>query len=331
MMESIILSEETRTDLRTSLAQLTSPYDDFETFLVCIYPVFARLHSQVLLKLNAYRNDPRAYGALVVENCPLDDELPPTPIDGRPRKDKKTFVSEACVLGISQMLGEPMGYNDEREGEIIQALCPVRQEAHAPSSASSETELGFHTDFNFDRSRPDQPYNTNNPDYIVLLCLRQDRNQEAQTLYADARDICKKLTPAQLKTMRRPEFQFAASYSFTGKCGSERIWSVPCPLLKGPDDFPEISIDLLCGVRGLTNEANDILQILREVCAHTDVCTRIRLAPGDLLLIDNRKGAHARTAFTAYFDGYDRWMHRVYVRRSLWELRKDHNGSLRVF
>ena len=332
-MERVDLPEPTTTALRESLERLTlsSPYDDIETFLTAIYPVFATLPPSLLQRLSAFRNDPKAYGALVVGNLPIDDDLPPTPLDGRPSMDKKTFISEACVLGISQLLGQPMGYRDEKEGDIVQALCPVPAEAHATSSESSDVELGFHTDFNFDPANPERPYNVLNPDYIVLLCLRGDVNHEAYTRYADARDLCGQLDATTLGIMRAPQFQFAASYSFTRSCGDEKIWSVPSPLLTGPEEFPEISVDLLCGVRGMSGEANATLDRIREACEISGVATSVCLTPGELLIIDNRKGAHARTPFTANFDGYDRWLHRVYVRRSLWELRSTSGESMRVF
>jgi L-asparagine oxygenase len=332
-MDTIDLPEAGRTALRESLEALEpySPYEDLEGFLAAISPVFARLPQPVLQRLGAFRNDPRAYGAIVLRNLPIDDDLPLTPLDGRPSRDKKTFVSEACVLGISQILGEPMGYRDEKEGDVVQALCPVPAEANATSSESSDVELGFHTDFNFDPNNPERPYNVLNPDYIVLLCLRGDREHEAYTLYADARDICKRLDTAQLELARSPLFQFAASYSFTRSCGDEKIWSVPSPLLTGPEEYPEISIDLLCGVRGMGGEADALLDQIREVCKLPGVATSVCLTPGELLIIDNRKGAHARTAFSANFDGYDRWLHRVYARRSLWELRSGSSQSVRVF
>ncbi len=332
-MDTMDLPETDKTALRESLdaLDLSSPYEDFEGFLTAIYPVFATLPRPVRQRLGAFRNDPRAYGAMVLRNLPIDDDLPTTPLDGRPSKDKKTFVSEACVLGISQILGQPMGYRDEKEGDVVQALCPVPTEAHATSSESSDVELGFHTDFNFDPHNPERPYNVLNPDYIVLLCLRGDRKHEAYTLYADTRDICERLDTAQIQLMRAPLFQFAASYSFTRSCGDEKIWSVPSPLLAGPEEFPEVSIDLLCGVRGIDEEANALLDQIREVCKLPGVATSVCLTPGELLIIDNRKGAHARTAFTAAFDGYDRWLHRVYVRRSLWELRSGDSQSMRVF
>ncbi len=332
-MDRVELPASAKTALQHSLDTLGlgSPYDDIETFLTAIYPMFSVLPHSVLQRLSAFRNDPRAYGALILGNLPIDDELPPTPLDGRPSKDRKTFVSEASVLGICQILGQPIGYHDEKEGEIVQALCPVRTEVHATSSESSDIELGFHTDFNFDKDNPERPYNVLNPDYIVLLCLKADQKHEAYTMYADARDICKKLNALELGIMREPLFQFAASYSFTRSCGEEKIWSVPSPLLSGPDEFPEVSVDLLCGARGITDEAHAILDHLRDVCKLPGVATRVCLRPGELLIIDNRKGAHARTAFTANFDGRDRWLHRVYVRRSLWELRSESCRDSRVF
>jgi L-asparagine oxygenase len=332
-MDHLTLSKEEQASVRSAAAAIgsASPYDDFEAFLVDAYQVVAALPSNILRRLVSYGTDPRSYGALVLSNLPIDAPLPPTPLDGRASTAKPTFFSEACILAISLVLGQPLGYRDEKNGDIIQVLAPVPTEARATSSESSDTELAFHTDFNFDSRHPERPYNVLNPDYIVLLGLRGDRHREAFTLYADARDICRRLDPAQLKVMREERYQFAASYSFTGCAGGERIWSVPSRLLSGPEEFPEISVDLLCGVRGVDAEAAETLDTLREVCARPGVSTRVRLGPGDLLIIDNRKGAHARTAFRAHHDGQDRWLHRVYVRRSLAELREAVNGQSRVF
>jgi L-asparagine oxygenase len=330
-MDRIALSPSQKAELSVALSGLNSPYDAIEEFLLDIYPVFAGLPREVLRKLFNFRNDPRAYGALLLENFPVDEELPPTPSDGKRSAGKRTFVTEACALGIAQIFGQPIGYYDEKEGEVIHALCPVRSEAGATSSESSEVSLGFHTDFNYDKENPDSPFNVVNPDYVVLVCLKGAQRGDAGTLYADARDIYRHLSPADIDLMRSPQFQFAASFSFTGKCGSERIWSVPAPLLKGPEAFPEISIDLLCGVRALSEEAEGVLSRIRAVCELPGVASKVHLKPGDVFIMDNRKGAHGRTAFAAEFDGNDRWLHRVYVRRSLWEMRRNSNGSLRVF
>lgn len=329
--DRIALPVNLRDELLHSLVTLGSPYESIDDLLVSVYAIFAKLPKDMLRKIFRFRADPNASGSLLLEGFPIDEDLPPTPTDGRRSLEKKTFISEASLLGVAQLLGQPFGYLAENDGEIIHNLCPVQSEMSATSSESSEISLGFHTDFNFDKDNPEHPFNVTNPDYIVLICLRADRHGQARTSYAAAQDICKHLTANEVGVLRKPAFQFAASYSFTGTCGADRLWSVPSAVLTGPDMYPEVSFDLLCGVRGLTKEATAILEKLRHICLLSDVSSGVLLKPGDVLLMDNRKGAHARSSFKAYFDGRDRWVQRVYVRRSLWELRKGANQPLRVF
>lgn len=325
----LTLSEFDRVTTKESLSESGSPYDDFEEFLVSVYQVFARTSREFLRQLFAFRDDPTSPGVLHVVNVPIDSDIPATPTNARRNPDKTTYVSEGSLLGIAKILGEPLGYRVEKNGEIIQNLAPVESERSATSSESSQIDLGFHTDLDFDPEHPDKPQNVTNADYILLICLRQDHEVKARTMYADARDITRELTTEQLKVLRQPLFQFGAAYTFTGKCGEERIWSPPTAVLKGPERCPEITVELACGCRGLTEEADAALRAIKEACPK--IAQSVFLAPGEMLLINNRKGAHSRTAFEARYDGTDRWLQRLYVRKSLWELRRDSTESLRVF
>jgi L-asparagine oxygenase len=330
-MDRISLPNAYRDRLRDQLVRAPSPYEGLDDFLVELHAAFANLPRQVLKAIFNFRNDPTCYGALLFENFPVDPILPPTPLDARRAMQKSTFVSEACVLGIARLLGEPIGYRDEKEGEIVHNLCPVELDASATSSDNSQIALGFHTDFNFDKDHPEQPYNVINSDYVLLVCLRSDRYQQARTRYADARDICSMLSQSEIAALRANSFEFAASYSFTGASGSKRLWSVPCSVIKGPVELPEISIDLMCGIRSLNSVAASALARVKEICERPGVATEVCLKPGDILLMDNRKGAHSRTIFFAAFDGLDRWLQRIYVRRSLWELRRGGMQTPRVY
>lgn len=317
--------------IRRSLLGAGSPYDDFEAFLLSLYSIFAQSSKTVLRELFDYRNNPASPGVLHLTNIPIDDTIPPTPSNARRSPDKHTYISEGSLLGIAQILGEPLGYRNEKDGEVIQNLAPVKSESEATSSESCGIDLGFHTDLDFDPDHTEKPQNATNADYILLICLRQDPEEKACTLYADARDIASRLTCEQLDILRQPLYQFGAAYTFTGKGGDDRIWSPPTPILKGPQDFPEITVELACGVRGLTEEARAALNAVAQVCEQPDVVQSVYLRPGEVLLINNRKGAHGRTAFPARYDGSDRWLQRLYVRRSLWELRKNSTQSLRIF
>jgi L-asparagine oxygenase len=65
---------------------------------------------------------------------------------------------------------------------------------------------------------------------------------------------------------------------------------------------------------------NDYLArlVLEELEDAIKKCTKeIVLKTGDLLVIDNRKTIHGRKPFQARYDGTDRWVQRVLVRKEL--------------
>lgn len=313
------------------LSSLTSPYRELEKFLVDIYPIIAAMPDHLRKAVLDFRNKPWSPGFLHLTNFPLDEVIPPTPTDESLPEEKTTFVSEAWALGIAQILGDPLGYLDEKKGAIIQNISPVKLEHWQTTSVNSEIDLGFHVDLDYARDLPHMPFNHQNPDVLVLVCLRQDPDKKACTMYADARDIMRHLSPKDIEILREPRFQFGASYTFTGKAGSQKVWSTHCAILQGPETFPEIGMDMFCGVRGIDDEASDTLAKVGEICRHKDVMQTVYLRSGDILLINNRKGSHARTAFPCYYDGTDRWVQRVYTRRCLWEMRGRLRQGSRVF
>lgn len=168
-----------------------------------------------------------------------------------------------------------------------------------------------------------------NPDIIVLLCLRSDPRQEAETLYADARDLVAGLRPRIVQTLRQEVFRLPTSYSFNPVDVSVRPWSMPTSLLYDRHGRTEIAADLLPGAPtaadpppclqgALTPTAAEALADLRAALALGRVpVTSVTLHAGEALLMDNRHGLHARTSFQASHDGSDRWLKRVYARQDL--------------
>ena len=47
-------------------------------------------------------------------------------------------------------------------------------------------------------------------------------------------------------------------------------------------------------------------------------CTSVKLVPGDVLLLDNRRTVHSRSSFSPAYDGKDRWLQRVWGRPETW-------------
>src|SRR6185312_14347882 len=139
-----------------------------------------------------------------------------------------------------------------------------------------------------------------------------------------------RLDQHHLAALKEPQFQLRAPYSFTDHGTANRPWSDPLALIRGPLDAPWIVFDIACGVRGLSPEAEKALEGLAAVCADPALQRSVRLGPGDLLVIDNKRCAHARSAYEAHFDGHDRWLQRAYVRRDIRMLMSETTTSFRV-
>ncbi len=63
------------------------------------HQVELHLPARIRKELADWRADPYHESVLVVEGCPIDPELPPTPFDGLRSKDKLTSISESILVG----------------------------------------------------------------------------------------------------------------------------------------------------------------------------------------------------------------------------------------
>src|SRR6185369_11079349 len=105
---------------------------------------------------------------LLIRNLPTDDNLTETPSSGECAAKKTSFISESCLTGFSQLLGDVYGYVDEKEKELIHNICPVHSKEKAQSNESSLSLLHFHIE---------DAYFDFRPDYLSLFCLRADHDK----------------------------------------------------------------------------------------------------------------------------------------------------------
>lgn len=326
-LKKIVLEEAASAELRKTLLAMPSPYERFEDAIVAAHRALAALPASVELEIAAFARRPDSPGVMLIDGLPLDPKLPATP-EGRAVTDRASFIGEGCLLGLSSMLGEPIGFLSEKSGDLIHNVTPVAAGAYTQSNQGSKVFLNYHNDSVYD---PDGYYHRYNPDYLILLCLRADREGRALTYYADARDVCRVLSPRDRELLRQPLYRMAAPSTYTREqAGGERVWSQPYPVLAGPEDTPEISV-AANGVSAVTLEAQEALDRLFTALDDPRVHGVVALKPGNALLIDNRKGVHARSVFEPTFDGRDRWLLRTYIRRSLWEMRHRTTDRSRVF
>jgi L-asparagine oxygenase len=167
------------------------------------------------------------------------------------------------------------------------------------------------------------------PDFVLLLGLRCPTDRLATTSLVDFAAVCERVDTADLAALREPWYQLMAPYSFTRDGDGGRPWSAPVALLSGPAENPSMAFDTACGVRALSPAGERALAALKRACEEPDARTDVSLRAGDLLVINNSRCAHSRSSFPALFDGRDRWLQRVYVRRGIWPLAVE-SGSCRI-
>ena len=234
-------------------------------------------------------------GALLLRGLPIGD-LPPTPPTPT-SPGRKDSVSEFTLLTVARRLGQPVGYEPEHGGDIVQNLLPTRGDVTRQTSTSSGVELEFHTETAFHPHRPR---------YLVLFCLRGE--PEAQTLLCSISQVVDRLALGVRQVLREPRFRTGVDESFTGE-RTDRLGH-PMPVLGGPADAPTLTFDADLMV-GTDAEATAALATLRDVIRETRI--GVSLAAGDLLVVDNAVSVHGRTPFAARFDGTDRWLQRTFV------------------
>jgi L-asparagine oxygenase len=327
-MDVISLSLGDRDRLSDSLLGLPDPQADTEETLLTLYPLFAQLTREALRGVVEFDRAPFAAGAILFRGLPTDPVLPPTQTDGQANAGKTTYVSEGCLLGLAQLLGEPVGFTSEKSGRLIHDVVPVPGTEDSLSNQGSTGSLPFHNDMVYDGSGY---YHRLNPDFLILTAIRTDPERKGRTICADARVIIERLDAADVNTLRQPLYRMNAPEAYCMEhAEGEAVLSEPVPILSGPSVSPEIAL-ASNGVRPSTEEAQQAYERLEFICAAPDVASRVLLEPGDALLIDNRKVVHTRSVFWPRYDGSDRWLQRSQVRRSLWPLRHRLVSGARVY
>ena len=300
----------TATQLRTALSALTSsPYDDLESFEHDSADVLRRaLPATCLQYLDSLRLRDDSTTALLIEGLPVDPGLRSTPNNPLERTDTSTHLSEGCLLGLGRLLGRAYAFKAEKCGAIVHNVLPVRGREAEYSSEGSVTPFQFHTEV---AAHPASP------DYILLSCLRANCEHNASTVVADVARACAKLDGEALDALQREDFELLSPQSFR----STRAHFVCRVLQRVGSDF-EARLNLN-GMRALSDRGRVALARFAEALAAEGVVSSVQLRAGDLLVIDNRRSVHGRTGFSPRYDGADRWLQRIYVRKELWATTSD--------
>ncbi len=247
--------------------------------------------------VRAFRRDSGPCGVLLLRGLPLgSDPLPMTP--GVNNSVQRAATCPAAVLMmVASGLGDPAAFRAEKSGALVQDVVPVRGKETSQSNAGSVSLL-FHTENAFHPHRPD---------YVLLNCLRADQFGVAGLLVVSVRALLPSLSAPTSEALWAEEFSTEPPPSFQAGTGASRA---PHAILHGHREDPEIRVDL-GATRPLTRRAEEAFAELRSRCETS--AQSLHLSPGDLAVVDNRTVLHGRSAFTARYDGYDRWLQRTFV------------------
>lgn len=282
-------------------APLPDPYRELETFIEVAERTFDRLPRPLREAVLRFRRDGNDYGALVLRGLPSDPKLPPTPLDAGRVDDKPTYLSELWTAAFGTALGDPVSFAPLKAGEIFMNICPTRRNEGELSSESSRVTLDYHTEL---------AYHPHSPTHLLLFCLRPDHDRVARTFFSSSRRVIDRLSPETLAGLFEEDFRADVDLSFRGGAANGKAGAIPLPVFYGDPYDPFMSFDGVL-IAGVTERAQRAYSELAAALIATRM--HVELKGGDLLILDNRRTAHGRSQFTPRYDGFDRWLQRMYI------------------
>lgn len=261
------------------------------------------------------RRDERA-ASLVLSGLPVDDaRLGPTPLNWRERReDGATLHYEMYQVLVGALLGDVFGWSTLQDGRLLHDVVPIPGE-HDQQSGHGTVELAWHTEDGF------HPYRC---DYLLLFGLR---NPDAvPTTVAAVDDVALSRRHRQVlhqpRFLIRPDTEHVRQAAKLAKADGPHRMQVmeenpkPCAVLFGNPARPYLRVDptFMHPSPGDEEAAVALEALVRQLEDHLQ---EVALAPGDLVVVDNYRAVHGRSAFRARYDGTDRWLKKSVVTRDL--------------
>lgn len=245
---------------------------------------------------------------VIVENLPVDPELPPVPVDGV-RPAGKQAVSEAVIAGLIGRRAEIFSYANEKSGRPIHELAPVPG-LEMTQSNSGRTAMEYHTDGAFLPARF-------RPQGLLLFGLL---NVDTATQVLLAEQVLDGASPELAAALAKPWYVHVRPTSFSCDAVSR-----PGPVLWRDDYGLACVAAASSAIQPLNPAAREALEEFRNLCAELTP-TRIVIGPGTALLFRNDRVLHGRQEVCG-----SRWLQRAYFTNCLEPFRHATHSDPRAF
>lgn len=259
------------------------------------------LPEAVLRAAHRFRNRGTTHDVLLLRGIlPADHDLGPTPGSATSPRHGHANLCALNLMAVMNMFGEPFTFEDLYGGRLVQDVVAAQGKESAQTSEGSDCFLEWHVEDAFSSDRCD---------YFGLLCLRGD--PAAATILAPARALV--LPDEARKVLMQPRYTVLPDIAH----GENPEPQTGVAVLTGTREAPEIRFDPIYMVPAdpADDEARSAFEFLTEAVKATAVSHVLQ--PGDLIVVDNRRVVHARSAFQPRFDGSGRWLMRTMVCSSL--------------
>jgi L-asparagine oxygenase len=240
-------------------------------------------------------------GFLLIQGIKIqNDRIPKTPEGNNFKVGEKTILAKIQAILVSS-IGEMIAYEAECYGNLFQDVVPLKIMEKAQTSLGSNTELEIHTEQAFSKLKPD---------ILSLACLRGD--PDAYTHIFPVHTILNNLTTEEKALLREPLWYTGVDLSF--KLNNNEFLDGdlrgPLPIISGPPNNPTLIFDQDL-MTGTTQEATNMIKKIVDIYYQNKI--RHNLKPGEIILIDNNRAVHGRSAFKPKYDGEDRFLVRCFA------------------
>jgi hypothetical protein len=262
---------------------------------------------QVFAALAAAARD--AEPAILLRGLAADAVAPATPYDGRVdvQATRQSIVNVFAVIAAMGL--HPVCYAAENMS-LLHAVVPSRERADQLSSRGFRRPLPWHSDY-ADRPFPGpfagkEPVLDASPIACVLAFSIVRDEPGVPMEYVETAAALAELTPAEIRTAMTEAFATAAPSIFGGKPVA-RLRRLIAEDGKGGllARFNQATMS------GQTPAATALLARIGEILEQSAPAVELEVQRGDVVVFNNLKVLHRRSAFAPRFDGTDRYFIRV--------------------
>ncbi len=171
-------------------------------------------------------------------------------------------------------------------------------------SYGSKYKFGFHSDNPLYKIYPEYERNSlNSPQFLSLFCLRGKAQVFTDLILLD--DVLGLLEGETVHKLSKNEFVVKSPDSFDKQICVENV-----SVIQERDGTSYTRFDFH-NVKGMNKEANLALDKFKHATEHVKKLSHC-FQKGDFLIFKNQETLHSRDSFEAKFDGFDRWLIRLY-------------------